>query len=237
MLLLLPLTVFRPAPGKANGTAMVVLPGGAFQILAWDIEGTEVARWLTERGVTAFLLKYRARTIKPEPGQPMPTTLDGFLKMLKPGRRIAMDDAAQAMRIVRGNAARYGVRPDRIGMVGFSAGAITTIGLILEGDPAVRPNFAAPIYGALLMDLPKVPEDAPPLFLAAAQDDPLVSGSVDIYKLWSDAKRPAELHLYEKGGHGFGMRANTLPVGRWPDAFEAWMAQHDYLPRMSAATR
>jgi acetyl esterase/lipase len=225
------LTVVRPAPGKANGTAIVVLPGGAFQILAWDIEGTEVARRLADRGITAFLLKYRVRPGEADPAKPAAAALMDALQSL---RKIAIADAAQSVRIVRRDAARFGIRPDRVGMMGFSAGAIATLGLLLEGDPAARPNFAASIYGTPLMEKPVVPANAPPIFIASAQDDFLSAGSVETYTLWSTAKRPAELHIYDKGGHGFGMRAKNLPVGGWPLAFDAWLTRNGYLPALSA---
>lgn len=221
------LTVVRPPHGKANGTAVIVLPGGAFQILAWDIEGTEVARRLAEQGMTAYLLKYRVRAGQLDPGKPAPAAMMEALQSL---RKIAIADAAQAVRIVRQRAKSDGIRTERVGMMGFSAGAIATLGLLLEGDPTARPNFAAVIYGTPLMEKPVVPADSPPIFIASAQDDFLSAGSVETYKLWTDAKRPAELHIYDKGGHGFGMRAKDLPVGSWPQAFETWLANKAFLP-------
>lgn len=228
------LTVVRPEPGEANGTAIVILPGGAFQVLAWDIEGTEVARHLADRGITAFVLKYRARASKSDASRPGPVD---FMAALQPLREIAIADAAQAMRIVRRDAARYSVKPDRVGMMGFSAGAIATLGLLLEGDPAARPDFAAAIYGTPLMENPVVPADAPPIFIVAAQDDFLSAGSIETYNLWSAAKRSAELHIYDKGGHGFGMRGKDLPVGRWPMAFDAWLIRHGLIPEATAPER
>jgi acetyl esterase/lipase len=224
-------TVVRPKAGKANGTGMLVLPGGAFMALAWDLEGTEVADWLAERGITAFILKYRVSDLSLAPGEAPPTAIDDLIRRLQPNRKIAVADASQAIRLVRQNAARYGIRPDRIGMIGFSAGAITTMGVLLEGDPAARPNFAAPIYGMTMIGTPTVPADAPPLFIAAAQDDTTVpaTGSIDIFNLWTKARRPAELHIYEKGGHGFGMRPSASPVGKWPAALEAWLRSQGLL--------
>jgi acetyl esterase/lipase len=167
------LTVFRPASGGANGTAMIVAPGGGFQILAIDTEGKMVARWLAGRGITAFLLKYRVR-MHPEIGAPGAgrADFDAREQMLRPFKDIAFADGQQAVRFLRRNAARYGIAPDRIGMIGFSAGAMTVMGTVLAADPAARPDFAAPIYGA--MDPVQVPPDAPPLFIAAAQNDELV---------------------------------------------------------------
>ena len=208
------LTVYRPPPGRANGTGMLVAPGGAFRALAWDLEGTEVANWLTARGITAFVLKYRVHPPAQAPS----------VAAQEDARAIAVADAAQALRIVRANAREYALKDGRIGMIGFSAGALTTMLLAVDADPAIRPDFAAPIYGGLPADK-SPPFGAPPLFIVAAQDDPEVpsSESIELYRKWTAAKLPAELHLYEKGGHGFGMRTRNMPLDAWPAAFEAWL--------------
>ena len=222
------LTVYRPAPGTANGTAVVVIPGGGFQMLAVSHEGDLVARWLAERGVTAFMLKYRVHMIPgfniPAEMRTHPERFADFARKFDSGRPIAVADAIQAMRYLRANAGRYGIAPDRIGMIGFSAGAITTIGVILDGAPADRPNFAAPIYGAMIEDKTP-PTDAPPLFIAATQDDNAVpvDQSLTIFARWTAANRPAELHIYQSGGHGFGMTRHNLPVDDWIKAYEAWL--------------
>ena len=226
-------TVVRPAPGKANGTGMLVLPGGGFGVLAWDIEGTEVARWLADRGVTAFILKYRVGAPKLAPGTKLTGGIDSILRLMEPRRKIAVADASQAIRLIRKDAAQYGVKPDRIGMVGFSAGAITTMGVILDGDPAVRPNLAAAIYGITLVENPKLPLDAPPVFVAAAQDDWLGVKGTEIFDLWTKAKRPAEIHIYQKGGHGFGIRPN-LPASHWAVDFEMWLGTQGFVTREAA---
>lgn len=219
------LTVVRPAAGRANGTAMLVLPGGVFSVLAWDLEGTEVARWLAERGITAFVLKYRVRPPQLPPGQAPPTSLDELVRVLEPGRRIAVADAGRAVRFLRAHAGQYGIRPDRIGMIGFSAGAIATVGAALQQDAGARPDFAGSIYGMTMMQSPAVPQGAPPLFIVHAQDDTTIppTGSTELFTLWTSARRPAELHIYARGGHGFGVRPSDLPVARWPQALEAWL--------------
>lgn len=230
------MTVVRPAAGKGNGSAMLVLPGGGFAALAWEHEGLEVARWLADRGFTAFVVKYRVGKMELPPG-PAPKTAAEFLRLvLEPGRQVALSDVSQAMRLVRHDAARYGVAPDRIGMIGFSAGAITTMGILLEGDRNVRPDFAAPIYGMIAVDK-AVPKDAPPLFIVATQDDETVpaEGSTKIFDLWTQAGRPAEMHVYEKGGHGFGARAKGLPVDAWLPALEAWLGSRDLLGKRKAS--
>lgn len=218
------MTVMLPPPGKANGTAMVVAPGGGFVSLVWDLEGTEVAEWLNARGVTVFVLKYRVSL--PEANAPKPADMPEAARMMEPKRRLAVADAKRAITLIRQGAARWGIDPKRVGMMGFSAGAFTTMGAVLEGNAEERPDFAAPIYGAALLDTVAPPADAPPLFIVHAQDDALVppSASTAIFNAWDKAKRPAELHIYAAGGHGFGMRAQGLPVDRWPSDFEAWLS-------------
>jgi acetyl esterase/lipase len=221
------LTVVAPAAGTANGTAIIVCPGGGFQNLAITHEGEMVARWLADRGITAFILKYRVRPSSsfriPVDVRHHPERFEEFAKALEGGRQIAVADGTQALRFLRANAGRFGIAPDRIGMMGFSAGAMTTMGVVLNSQPADRPNFAAPIYGAMEDTTP--PKDGPPLFIAATQDDyavPVVK-SVAIFSNWTAADLRAELHIYERGGHGFGMVKHNLPVDEWTDALEAWL--------------
>ncbi len=227
------LTVYRPRADKANGTAMIVAPGGGFVSLAIDHEGIAVAQWLAERGVTAFVLKYR---VKPNPAFRIPGNLRKnpelfaqFKSTFSAGIPIAVADATQAIRYLRTNASRFAIAPDRIGMIGFSAGAITTMGAVMNDAAADRPNFAAPIYGSMEDKAP--PVDGPPLFIAVTQDDPAVPApeSLAIFSRWSAAQLPAELHVYERGGHGFGMRTLGQPVDGWTVAFEAWMKSHGWL--------
>ena len=229
------MTMVRPAPGKANGTAMVVAPGGGFVALVWDLEGTEVAEWLADRGVTVFILKYRVSL--PSAEEAGATDMAARLALMEPRRKMAVADAVQAIKLIRQNAAKYGIDPKRVGMMGFSAGAMTTMGAVLSEDPAGRPDFAAPIYGAAPLDNIAVPADAAPLFIVHAQNDLLVpaTASTAMFDAWQKAKRPAELHIYTLGGHGFGMRAQGMPVDRWPSDFEAWLASRDLIAVGKAA--
>lgn len=222
------LTVFRPAIGKGNGTAMVVLPGGSFRALAWDVDGIETGQWLAGKGVTAFVLKYRVRP--PVKGESFGQSLDDFARATRARRAFAVADAEQAIRIVRSRARQYAIAPNRVGAIGFSAGAMATVELALARDPGARPNFAVVMYGAALT-AEKPGAGAPPLFIAAAQDDPQLPAvnSLEIFRRWTEAGLPAELHVYEKGGHGFGFRRHHLPVDRWPASLEAWLASHGYL--------
>jgi acetyl esterase/lipase len=189
------LTVVRPPAGRANGTAMLVLPGGAFRALAWDLDGTEVAQWLAERGITAFVLRYRVRP--PGPSAPSgPETLDAFLVRTRAARDIAVADAQQALRLIRANAARYAIKRERVGAIGASAGAMTVVDLALAPDPAVRPDFAVAASGAAPPEAGPA-TGAPPLFIVAAQDDPQVpvARSTELYERWTRAGRAAELPL------------------------------------------
>ena len=227
------LTIVRPAADQASGAGVIVLPGGAFGALAWDLEGIEVARWLADRGMTAFVLKYRVHDQDPSTIPQLGKILanpssearfDAFMKLLEPRRRIAVDDAMQAVRLIRSHAEKYGVSANRIGMIGFSAGAITTMGAVLDGDAAARPDFAAPIYGAMPADRTP-PKDGPPIFIAVAADDHTVaaSKSVAIFQAWQSAGLPAELHVYETGGHGFGLGKPGTASATWTHAFGAWL--------------
>jgi len=215
------LTVYRPEAQKANGTAVVVAPGGGFRILAINYEGEDVAAWLAEKGVTVFVLKYRL----------MRTGDAGTDDPAERSRRraeaipLAVADGLQAVKLVRQNAARFGIKPDRIGILGFSAGGWVTAGVALQGKDDSRPDFAAPIYAALPEDV-TAPPSPMPLFLVHADDDKTVDpvrNSVRLYDSWKKAGASVELHIYARGGHGFGMKNQGLPSDRWIERFWEWL--------------
>jgi len=238
------LTVCRPDPAKANGVGVIVAPGGGWRILAWEHEGTELARWLTTRGYTAFLLKYRLMATLPDPGEfarqseetskqiaarfasgAAPKSIDDIVKdpRMTAAQNAANNDGRQALALIRERAAEWKVQPDRVGMIGFSAGAFVTADVAMNpGGPPLA--FAAPIYGGTTGGRP-VPNDAPPFFSAVTEDDRLLLRSVQqLYLDWSKAGRPAEFHVFARGGHGFGMARQGLPVDRWIDLFGDWLA-------------
>jgi acetyl esterase/lipase len=221
------LLAYLPDASSANGTAVIVCPGGGFRYLAFDYEGTDVAAWLNSMGVAAFVLKYRlART--GEEGEKDAAVMAERRKTVLP---MAAADGRQAVRLVRSRAKEWGIAPDRIGIMGFSAGGYVAATVALEHDTESRPNFAAPIYGVIFSDV-TAPADAPPLFLALADDDktvPPVANSIRLYTAWKKAQIPAELHIYSKGGHGFGMRKTPLPVGTWTDRFREWLGDQGLL--------
>jgi acetyl esterase/lipase len=232
------LTVYLPK-ANATGTAVIVAPGGGFRFLSWDYEGTDVAEWLTERGIAAFVLKYRVmytgateaefRKSWDEMNQSIAASKAGGRdahaeEKMHEAETLAAADGRQAVKLVRERAAEWGIAPDRIGLMGFSAGAITTDAVLLVHSAADRPDFGAPIYGAPMGEV-TVPADAPPLFIACADDDKLVSpgGSVKMYWAWHTAGKPAELHIYARGGHGFGMTKKNVPTDAWIEQFYEWL--------------
>ena len=228
------LTAFLPNPSVASGTAIIVCPGGAFHMLAIDHEGLDVARWLSARGVAAFVLKYRLVPtamrdedfVKQIQSLPDPNKLKELTGQIEP---LAIADGQQAMKVVRQRASKWRIDPNRIGIMGFSAGGRVTIGVVLEHDVESRPNFAASIYGALWEEI-IVPADAPALFIALATDDEIaVEPGVALYRAWRAAGQPVELHIYSQGGHGFGMRKQGLPADHWIDRFGEWLQLQRFL--------
>ncbi|MCP5528462.1 MAG: alpha/beta hydrolase [Verrucomicrobiales bacterium] len=221
------LTVFKPDPAKANGAALVICPGGAFFALSIDSEGFDVARWLVDKGVTCFVLKYRLVECRTDDPTREVGTRGNLDPIVAPIVRLALADGLAAIRHVRSHADAYGVKPDRIGIIGFSAGGTVASSVAMNYTADSRPDFAAPIYLAYSWTLKEngVPADAPPLFVLAATDDQLglAPQSVQIYQDWVAARKPAELHLYAKGGHGFGMRRQNLPSDQWIRLFADWL--------------
>jgi acetyl esterase/lipase len=220
-------TVYLPPREKATGAAVVICPGGGHRYLAIDHEGTDIARWATSKGMAGFVLKYRL------------ARAEGSKYKVETH---ALDDAKRAMRLVRSRAADWGVDPARVGMIGFSAGgevaalAGTRFDSGSEGaaDPidrlSSRPSFVVLVYPGIRPETLTVSKETPPTFLVHADDDRLgADRSATFYLALKKAGVPAELHIYTKGGHGFGMRDNHLPVSSWPARLEEWMAERGFL--------
>ena len=227
------LELFRPARDRGNGTAVIIAPGGGFVGLGYDAEGTALARQLVRRGVTALVLKYRTIKSGADPTQ-LPEVhlkeMDLIMKRAKSGvpaaippfagEQHAVEDGARAMAIVRQRAQEWHIDPRRVGLVGFSAGAFLAARLAI-GDKLARPDFVAMLYGGLRTP---VPSDAPPAFIAGASDDDYLPGdSLQLYEAWRKAGVAAELHLYERGGHGFGLKRQGTTSDHWYDALTWWM--------------
>ena len=229
------LTVFKPVPGTENGTAIIVCPGGGFMALSIDSEGIGVAKYLTAKGVTAFVLKYRLAHTGEDATQEFVTLYADRQKFRETVSNIvplSIADGLAAVIYVRQHASQWGVSPDRVGIIGFSAGGAVTAGVAFQYTTESRPAFVAPIYaGAGRFKDASVPADAPPMFIAAASDDSLglAEDSVALYQKWNTAHKPVELHMYAKGGHGFGMRKQNLPTDHWIDRFADWLELNGWL--------
>jgi len=228
------LAIFHPEKEKANGTAVIIAPGGGFNILAYDLEGTEVAEWLNSIGVTAFVLKYRVPSRDPE-------------------RRwlAAVQDAQRAVGLVRSRASEWALDPKRIGVLGFSAGGYAAGMTALLSDrqysvvddadkTSSRPDFAVLIYAGgfvekgnhKLRDELKISAETPAMFLVHTHDDGVSSlNSALLYAALKKAGVAAELHVFAKGGHGYGMRRTEEPVATWPALLEAWLKTGQWLAR------
>lgn len=223
------LTVFRPDPGTANGTAVIICPGGAFHTLSINNEGVDVAKWLVKKGITCFVLKYRlARTYTADP------LGEWFAKIGKkefeehtaPVIPLGIADGRAAIAYVRKHATEYGVLQNRIGIMGFSAGGTVAAAAAFNYSPENKPNFIAPVYPYFPPEMHgKIENNAPSLFVAAASDDQLglAPHSAELYSKWQAAQKTAELHLYAKGGHGFGMKTQNLPSDKWIESFGDWL--------------
>jgi acetyl esterase/lipase len=229
------LTVFKPSPELKNGTAIIVCPGGGFMALSITTEGNDVAKYLAARGVTAFVLKYRLSHTGDDATQEFTALIGDHQKFQEMAAKIvplAIADGLAAVTYVRQHASEWGVSPDRVGIIGFSAGGAVTAGVAFRYAPEGRPAFVAPIYagGEHFKDA-TVPADAPPMFVAAATDDNLglAPQSLALYHKWLNAHKSAELHMYAKGGHGFGMRKQNLPTDHWIDRFADWLELQGWL--------
>jgi acetyl esterase/lipase len=225
------ITVYRPAKDKDTGAAVVVAPGGAYYILAMDLEGEEVARWLNSIGVTAVVLKYRVPRRADTPKDKPPT--------------VALMDAQRAISLVRSRAGEWGIDPQRIGILGFSAGGHLTAWTATNSDRraympvdaadgiSCRPDFFVLIYPAYLQKAAggdalspeiRVSPRTPPCFLAQASNDPInAENSAVMYLALKRAGVAAELHIYNAGGHGFGLRPEKTPCSTWPDRCAEWL--------------
>ena len=231
------LTAFIPEAGKANGTAVIIAPGGAFHALSINSEGFDVAKWLVQKGITCFVLKYRlVHSLTTDPVAEV---------MAKWGKKefedannavipLEIADGRAAIAYVRKHAAEYSLDPNRIGIMGFSAGGTVTSSTLFNYTKENRPDFAAPIYPYFPSSMHgTVSNDAPPIFILTASNDGLglAPHSIDLYSKWLSAKHDAELHMYAKGDHGFGMRTQNLPTDNWIERFYDWLGVQGLLTK------
>lgn len=217
------LTAYLPEKSKATGTGVIIAPGGYCVALAISHEG-DAARWLQSKGIAAFVLKYRIIE-KREEGIPKNLNMDDACKY-------GIADGIQAIKVVRQHAAEWGVSPDRVGFMGFSAGGMVTSGALLQQDAAARPDFAAMIYGAPFGKMPDIPVKLPPMFMAWAQDDAVaLEPIVKFYDALKSAGHKPEVHIFNSGGHGFGMKKQGTSSDHWIDEFYYWLEAQGFTKR------
>jgi len=239
------LAVYLPEAPVANGTAVIIAPGGALRVLGMDNEGSKVARWLNSRGIAAFVLKYR--TLQTDPNAPTPepsanprprqelTIRNGNANpepdnaALREVLEMGIADARQALNLVRERADEWRIDRDRVGLMGFSAGGGVVIGATLAESDSGMPNFLVSLYGPSLQDV-VVPEQAPPLFIAVGNNHfNVTNGCLALFGAWKSAGKPAEIHIYDQVSAGFGMRKQDLPVDDWIMRFYEWLEVRDLL--------
>ena len=234
------LTPFLPEPDKANGAAVIVAPGGGFRWLSMGNEGWEVAQALADQGIAAFVLKYRLHPTeesldeftawmnRPRPAPTASADTSQSETPPPPQRDLSnqLEDAEAAYAMIVDRADEWGVDTDRIGMIGFSAGAGLTMHSTLNSK-TMDLAFIGPIYGG--MGAVEVPKDAPPMFNAIASDDFLFRGQFGVIDSWYKAGIPVEFHLYQNGGHGFGLGNPDRTSNRWFEAFVHWLDVNDFL--------
>jgi len=219
--------LYKAKGDSISDKAMIICPGGALLFSAYEKEGVKLAKKLALNGITALVLKYRtyprkgsviewSRTLKTQ------TAIDSAKTILP----YSSKDALNAIELIRNNASKYNINPNKIGLMGFSAGGAVTMEAAYTSISKNQPNFIAPIYPwMLIVDKQKVPLNKPPAFISCANDDPLMlaTPSVQIYQDWISAGAEAELHMFSKGGHGYGMNKINAPVDRWSQLLIDWI--------------
>lgn len=230
--------VYSASKAKANGTVVLVAPGGGFQSLSINREGIDMAKKLAEQGITAVVLKYRLLETKSnDPATEMMENIKdrpAFDKRTAPIKVMAGEDIKTAISYIRRHAKELNINPDKLGVIGFSAGASVILESVLHSkDMATLPNFAASMYGGPSDEIlaTEMPSRAVPLFICVAADDQLklAPKSLALYNKWIQAEQLTELHVYEKGGHGFGVGKQNLPIDNWTTVYFDWLRFHKFL--------
>ncbi|MEB8329675.1 alpha/beta hydrolase [Flavobacteriaceae bacterium KMM 6897] len=217
--------IFKPDPSITNGTSVIIAPGGGLYALSINSEGNDVARWLNTKGITAFVLKHRL----------IPTGEDGVAELNTDGEQVntkaskvlplATEDGLNAIAHVRQHSKELGIDPNKIGFMGFSAGGAVTMSVIYNSYKDNRPDFIVPVYPWMdIVPAHEISFSLPPMLVVCATDDPLglAPASVELYTSWAKKGVSTELHMYSKGGHGFGMKTQGLPSDSWIQRFYDW---------------
>ncbi len=226
------LEVFAADPMLANGTAVIIAPGGGLLAHAIEKEGRRVARWLNLKGITAFVLQYRLYPMGKDDLDIARKAETEIIKMVSPVLPLSIEDGKNAVAHVRENAHLWNLEKNKIGFMGFSAGGAVTMGVALREAEENRPDFIVPVYPWMkVIGEYSIPEEVPPMLVICASDDPLMIGpdSITLYSRWIDEGGLAGIHMYSKGGHGFGMDTQGLPSDSWIDRFYEWAVTEGFV--------
>ena len=217
--------VFQPEASIANGSSVIIAPGGGLFALAIEKEGNLVAKWLNTKGITAFVLKYRLLPTGEDGVKEVMQDWENVFDKVSPILPLSIADGRNAVAYVRENADSWNLEPNKIGLMGFSAGGALTMGVALNSQAGNKPDFIVPVYPWMtVIGEYEVPEKNPPMFLVCATDDELLlaADSIELYSKWTQNGGSSELHLYARGGHGFGMDQKGLPSDNWISRFYEW---------------
>lgn len=220
------ISVYRPSSDRNNGTAVIIAPGGGLYGLSINSEGVDVANWFVSKGVTAFVLKYRLIPTKETGTDDFHWPEDEILyKQVDQVLPYAIEDGLNAISYVRQHAKKYGIKPNKIGFMGFSAGGAVTMGTLYNYQSENRPDFLVPVYPwTYAIPVKNPPADSPPMMIICATDDGLglAKGSIELYNSYLDNGLNVALHMYAKGDHGFGMKTQGFPSDTWIDRVYEW---------------
>ncbi|WP_371189429.1 alpha/beta hydrolase [Thalassotalea maritima] len=230
------LETYRPSASQQTDTAVIIAPGGGLYAQSIESEGRDVAHWLNRKGITAFVLRYRL----------MPTSYDGVADLevdwqadyqqsvakAKLTLPYAVDDALTAMEYVRTRASKYGINPSKIGLMGFSAGGSVALGASYRYQSNSKPDFVVPVYPWIdVVNIEQPKADAPPMIIVCATDDSLglAKGALNLYNSYLAAEKHVALHMYDEGGHGFGMNKQGLPSDTWIERVYDWLVAENWV--------
>ena len=224
--------VYKPRKEINTGVSIIIGPGGGMYAHSIDSEGNWVAKWLVKKGVTVFVLKYRLVPYNGDAAKAFNDSNENIIKKAKSLLNFAVADGLEAVNYVRNHSYELEINKNKIGFMGFSAGAAVALGVAFKADKIQMPSFIVPVYAWMtIMDDYSVPENAPPMLVVCASDDPLglAPMSIDLYSNWLSAGKSSALHMYSKGGHGFGLRTQNLASDKWIDRCYEWMIDEGFL--------
>lgn len=228
------LTIYKPEAGNDSGVSVIIAPGGGMYAHSIESEGIQVAQWLNSKGITAFVLKYRLVPYNSEATSAFSDPNENVLINAKKILPLATQDGLSSIAFVRKNAKQLGLDPNKIGFMGFSAGGAVAMNVTYTAQTENQPNFIVPVYAwMIIVDKQDVPNYKPKMLLICASDDPLELApmTIELYNDWTSAKITTGLHMYSRGGHGFGMRTKNTASDKWIERFYEWAIDENIISK------